>query len=299
MARVFTPALLDHAEGLFQSGLHLAAIARQLGVNPDNLSKALRARGFKIPRVKMPSANRKDLPGEEIAALYSAGMSELELSRRFECSRTSIRRYLLEQGCNIRGRSEAAFVSASRLSPEFRKQRAKPAQDALRGAKRSKNELIARAVYAEQVGIAHRIGEGEELFDQALSDRGIPFKRQTRVDIYNVDFSVGSVAVELKKGRTSVQNARAEARKGRVKKLIDHGFAVLYVCFESERALQAGLEYVIAALHETRRNPPAPGQYRVVRCHFQRHARFRNEAGQFAAEATPEKLTCSMHDVDL
>ena len=61
MRRVFTPEFLDDAQGALNDGATLTEVARARGCSADNLSKALRARGFVYVAPHRPAHNAKQV----------------------------------------------------------------------------------------------------------------------------------------------------------------------------------------------------------------------------------------------
>lgn len=292
--RKFTPELLDHAQRLFSDTRGLKEVAAMLAVNPDNLSKALRSRGFGSVRIKRAGANRQKLPSAKIAALYIAGMSELELSKQFGIARNAIRRRLLEQGCEIRGQSDANITSMARMTSEQRKQRAEAAHAAIRNTKRTHDELVKRAITKESQEFRAFIGPAEDSFANALAELGIEFTRQKRVDVYNLDFAIGNVAVELKAGAAHDLSNSSHNGKRRIKQITEAGYSIILVCFKTEAALMSSLKEIVAHIDFVSRNPTTPREYWVVGCAINRFARFRDERGQFAAVAVPEQFSTTI-----
>jgi hypothetical protein len=79
--------------------------------------------------------DRKTLPDSQICARYIAGESEIALAREYNVDRRTIRKRLLENGVEPRGRSAAMFMRMKRASPEERQRIALAANVALRGTK--------------------------------------------------------------------------------------------------------------------------------------------------------------------
>lgn len=296
MARIYTDSFVSNALKMFNGVRNITAVAAELGVNADNLSKAIRARGLAIPK-GINRTKRKELPDQDIVAKYALGMSELELSKEYGVARGTIRRVLTEGCVDIRDQSAASYVSAERLSPEFRKKRAEAAHAAIRGKKVSHDALIRRAVVG--AGIECRIGVGENEFAQLLQSAGIDFDRQTVSDKYNIDFTISGIAVELKSGRSAFGGHEIEKASGRIEKLTECGYRVMYVCLRDADALVAAFDQIVTEIDVLRGLPSFDGKYRVIGCRLQDYAIVRNERNQFTRVGAPVQLHTTVRDFDI
>lgn len=280
----------DAIKLIFEQRIGLGDTCKILGIRtPNALSKKICARGLTLPYIKK---NVKQLPDNEIVSLYESGLSELELSKKFNVGRPTIRKRLVDAGVEIRGQSQANIVSMARMTPEQRKDRAKKANDTIRGARQSKESCLKRSAYAERFPENAHIGFGEKEFKEILEERSIDFVWQKSCDVYSIDFAIGNIAVELKHGRTGT--SRADQQRNRIKNLRKFGFACFYIIFDTIDALIANIDKVISELEAFRRNPTPVGKYRVIRCTFNRFTRSRDEFGRFTAiETTPQPFTIS------
>src|SRR5690606_5751241 len=128
-------------------------------------------------------------------AEHLAGKSILALSKETGVSRVEINRRFKKLGLEWRNMSEAAILSASQHSPEFRKKRAEKAHAARRGSvdgfetkcKRAKGRTNDRIGMFELEIVEHLRKMG------AIADNQWPF------GIYNIDIAIHlpTVAVEV------------------------------------------------------------------------------------------------------
>lgn len=191
MARKFTDALLDHASELLATHT-VTETARQLGVNADRLSQLLRARGVQTRGVVYrPSPNARDYPRDRVAALHAEGWSVKRIAKEFNVCRATVRAQLLRDGIQPRDRSSAMFARMAVATDEQRKELTRAAHERNRGEHRSieTKQKLARSR-------TKRVGPGEQILAEALTERDIAFEPQAPIHIYNVDLLVGSVAVE-------------------------------------------------------------------------------------------------------
>jgi len=97
-----------------------------------------------------------------------------------------------------------------------------------------------------------------------LRDRGIDFTREKAVRNLNVDFAVGSIAVEIWSGNWHPKATDPE----RTRLLLDLGWHVLFVWtnrFGKHPMTDGAVDQLIAFQELARRDEAAPRQYRVVR----------------------------------
>jgi very-short-patch-repair endonuclease len=179
------------------------------------------------------------------------------------------------------------------MTLEQRKERAKAANNALRGGKQPIAGRIKRAIGLESTGYEQMIGFGEKEFSNLLTERGIKFVWQKAVHIYSLDFAIGNVAVELKAGNSGYW---PDVLRNRVKNLSELGWRILYVCFDSTESLLGNFEYIISNVDRLNREPAAPGKYWVIRSRIDRFTRFRNDQGQFSAIPSAPKLFASCRE---
>jgi very-short-patch-repair endonuclease len=109
------------------------------------------------------------------------------------------------------------------------------------------------------------VGPDEEKVFQALRQAGFKVDRQTPVDRYNLDLTVGDVAVEVHRHPHGPHLDRNGLHQ-RVDYLTDRGWRVLYAW--CPRGLnRVDLEQVVTLLKQLRFTPPTPGKYMVLRCY--------------------------------
>lgn len=285
MRRVFTPEFLDDAQGALNDGATLTEVARARGCSADNLSKALRARGFVYVAPHRPAHNAKQVDVREVADRFKQGESVLALARRFGVTRDGIVRRLARVGVDARGRGEAMRVRMAHTEPAERERLTQAAHDAVRGVPKSleHREHIADT---RARGLRVRIGYGEEMLADRLRALGRDVTRQAAFGPYNVDLLVdGRVAVEPHSSGSSP--LRTRKGRERVEYLLHRGLSVLWVAFSDPEGLDLCAEHIIADVDELRRDPPAAREYRMVWCGVERFTRVRNERGQLAAVPAP------------
>src|SRR5579862_1625091 len=299
MTRKFTPRFLDHAMQLIGAGADLKTAAATLCCHPDALSKALRARGERRTwgmgkRVQ----TRKDLPTQEIVESYLAGQSVKALAARYGVNRYAIYLRLSEQAVAIRNRSAAMFVRLQQLSDEQRCQLTRGANEAMRDCTPAQIErrLQCWARNAEARQQLRPIGPGELEFEKALKNAGKNPICQKAVGRYNVDFVVGSVAVELKYRGSGGFNTRN--RRERSKKIIEAGYKLVGVYFADLEALRSSFDQIIAWLDLVDSKPAVAGKHWVIRCGFTRRTIPRNKSHNGTGIFSPPELLITAREIN-
>ncbi|MEU8836576.1 DUF559 domain-containing protein [Streptomyces sp900116325] len=254
---------------LIQAGVTLrsAAEANRLAFecDPARLAQARAAQALGVAVLR-----RDDLPTQSIVEAYQGGTSPARLASLYGCSQPTIVRILREAGVAIRSQSVAGVIRAAAEDPEAKRLRLLKMAEATRGVPLAREtvELIAASKHRD---LSQNMGLDEEDVFRALSEAGFDVLRQTPVGRYNLDFSVGQVAIEVQAGRHSPRLDR-QKRHSRVDYLTDLGWRVLYLwCPDGLNA--ADLKEAVALVDRLRREPPTRGQYLVFRCEGNRPPR--------------------------
>jgi len=229
--------------------------------------------------------NRLEFDPKPIVEAYLGGESELAISKRVGLKRVVIRSRLVEAGVAIRGRSEAMFLRMSKTT--FKQRQELTAKSHVgRGlmSSDSKRLMLERTAAAR----CKRRGFNEAPFADALNLRGLPVDEQTPCGPYNIDITVGTVAVEL---FTLPHERFAKARfPERFKFLADRGYTLLAFCFHHRdpQSFLTQLDEMVRIVDETYRLPSPSRKHRMIRCGVNRFTRFQNDLGQFAVKSASE-----------
>ena len=283
----FTKDLIDSAISLNQSGKNLGEIAASFGVDPDRLSKLMRANGHAMIRHYRPSTNAKQFDKDALIADYLSGKSVLQLHKEYGIERNTVSDTLLRAGIQLRNGSEANFIRMSRMTEAERRDITKSANISVRGKKQA-SDLRTKITKGREIAKTH-MGLGEELLTDLLTHSGFNCVQQSAFQRYNIDILVNdSVAVELTTNSAgSVFTTSRTVEK--IKDLTNAGINVLFISFNIEQSLVKCLDDIISDINFLQSNPSSIGQYRVVRCALQNSSIIRNDKGQFAAIPSPIK----------
>ena len=296
MSRKIDSAVIDYACDAVRRGVLLKTLAQELHVSTDALSRHIRQRGVEIPKTgKKPF--KYSLPKKEIVAMYQAGASEKAIAEKFGCSRTIIRPILVHAGIPLRSKSEASKLRYRNTTKEYRQALTAAAHEAVKGSI-TRKQALARAISREQSGNESHLGDGEAEIAQRLDELGIVYVRQKAVDIYNVDFAVGSVAVEVTCGTVKYRGGNTKENK-RIKKLLECGYNPVCIEFRQKEAILRCLDDVVSHIQEARRCPPFGREYWVIRCQRKDSTVIRNDLGQFSSIPTPVQFFCKRNAVQL
>jgi len=229
--------------------------------------------------------NKIELDAHLIQELYTSGMSENSISHKFDVSRFVIRRILLELGIEPRSRSEAEKIKWSRMTSAQRIRQTSKAHDTVRGKPRKEGEMISRAI-TRQKTLSKVVASEIELLEVFRRNRikAIP---QAAIGRYNVDFLVGSIAVELYIHSNLPHHRDGQAEK--IVNLIDSGLSVVYLSSRRWPPHPASIKKLISTLKILRKNPPTLRQYWMIRSQAQGSG-FRVEVYDRAGVLTGERL---------
>lgn len=203
---------------------------------------------------------------DDVIRRYQAGESEKAIAKSLGIGRPTVRRFLLRQGVQPRGRSESMFVRMARTPADERRALARAANRAARGRVVAESSMIKRAATREQrqsgVHASHRKFAGTLTVGcQRLA------VCEKAVGPYNVDIAVGNVAVEIYGGGWHGYGRHRARSAERFRYLLDRGWRVVIV-WTDQRYYPLGrgaAEYVIALADRLRRDPATPGEYWVIR----------------------------------
>jgi very-short-patch-repair endonuclease len=194
--------------------------------------------------------------------LYQSGMTQKEIGEHFGVRQATVSRWLLKRGAGITAR-EARLRYNARRTPEQRSAQSAAAHAAVRGMKRTVDDRTRRAAGVERVGKMNR--PERALFDWLLA-AGLCPTPQKAVGVYNLDFAVESVAVELFGGGWHAYGQHVARLEERTRYLFDQGWH-LYIIWAHHAAhvlLPEVANDLVGFVEEMRGNPATRRQYRVV-----------------------------------
>lgn len=205
---------------------------------------------------------RTDINTDDIIRRYASSESIKAIAKSVNVSRHVIYRVLRENHITPRNRSEAMYVRMANTPPPERQRLVEKAHKARRGMKETHDVLIRKAKTREKT--LQFVGKGERFMLDGLISRGLDAKLQRAVDRFNIDVSVGNIAVEIlcayyKNPFTRVGDAK------KVKYLCEAGWLVIYVMVGKIGDITEGhIDYVASLINRFSDDPSLSGQYRVI-----------------------------------
>lgn len=241
---------------LLEKGFTTREIAEKLGVSMQHIHNAKMVFGLKTNREK----GRKKFTNvteafkethrelfERFLALHNEGKTYTQIAKICGCSMSQVGKLFTVYGYSF----DSSYKTRA-------------CHDAIRGSKRTLNDLEKRAKGKELK--PPKMSRWEELFSRILTDKGIPFVYSKAVGKYNLDFAIGSVAVELYGGAFHATGRAAARLQDRMEFLINNGWNVYIIwCLSNESTIFPGcLDDLVAFMEFTSGNKSAVGQYRVI-----------------------------------
>lgn len=211
-------------------------------------------------------AKRTDIDVDNLIELYNSGESVKQLAHLFGIARSVVCLRLRSHGIMPRGRSESMYLRMARTAPEERARLSDAAHAAVRGHRRTEEELCKRAVTRQQSGkfatpIEIRLAE-------MLEDRGLRTVKQMAVGSYNIDVAITEppIAVEIFGGNWHAGGRHAERYRKRCDYLLDHGWVPVIIWVVRDYPLQEGAaDYLVALVEAVRFDKTAFQQEQVIR----------------------------------
>ena len=191
-------------------------------------------------------------------------MSSREIAALFGATDATVRKWARDAGI-ARSASEAHVLRAAKMTAAERLAQSAAAHDAVRGRHVPAEELEARAVTRERLGL--HVGTEERRLARLLRKRGVATRAQQAEGPVNIDLATGSVAVEVFGGGFHGAGRHLARHPRRCRYLLDRGWSVVVIWIDKRRefALTGAADYVVALLDEFRRSPALVRQYRVIR----------------------------------
>lgn len=255
----------DNAITRYVNGDTLQVIADYYGCSSSFVHRLFKANGVNMRKGGWEFIDRRfGVTPDDLLEMYNSGMWKNEIAAKTGISEGAVGKYLAKLGVPIaENRSAAMSKRLERMTAEQRLELTAAAHEAVRGMKRSEENLIKGALGRER---AARLGsEAERQLYGLLVDRGAKPVIQKAVWKYNVDFAIGSVAVEVT-GRGKKPFSHAYLRE-RTKYLTNCGLVLVYLWASSVIPVQSGAaDYIVSLSERASCDPSLSSQYRVIRC---------------------------------
>jgi hypothetical protein len=244
----------------YKSGESVNSIAKSLDVCGRTISDWFHESGFRCSQFTMK--DRFDIPA--IHAEHVGGKSILQISRETGVSRITLNRWFDAEKLKYRGRSEACYNRAEKMTPQERQALASEANEARRGQIDTDDVKRKRA----SVMTDNRIGLYEREIMQNLRDRGVGCDIQWPFDIYNIDVFLHSSRVAMEVYSHHPSKARMAELHKRAKHMLYAGInmIVVQVTYPSKIFDLGVVCDKIIAFHDLcGSGEPVTGKYGVIR----------------------------------
>lgn len=203
----------------FAKRLPARAIAQRFGVGNTTVFRWFERYGIKLRPKGLPNDLRPT--SEELRRLYiEEKLASGDLARRFNCTQTTICKWLSQDGIEKRSPSEAKKLDMARWSYE----------DRIRITKNSRNTTAFKTVTHERrckMAIAKqkkpRLSIYESSLFTALLEMGIRTIPQYAIDKYNIDLAIPEIklAIEVDGGNWHSTATRKQAQDASKKEYLD------------------------------------------------------------------------------
>ena len=210
-----------------------------------------------------PTMKRIPLDLDDLVRRYRSGTSEKALAEHLQTSRPVIRRRLLEAGISPRNRSAAELMKWSQMSAHKRNAQVAAAHEATRGRPIKLSAKLKGAATRERLCLG--TAPMEFKVADALRARGLETVPQQAIGPYNCDLGAFPVAVEIFCGNWHWHGRHMRRSPERIRYILNAGWHLLMIRFAPrERFTDTAADYVVAYVQESRCNPAAVREYRVI-----------------------------------
>lgn len=260
MPTILKQADIDNIIKLYTIDLFsVKKVANIIGIGQKRTSDIIKSNGITIRNWNALIISEDRI--KEIISLYKYGIGASGIGYKFNISASAINRVLRKNNIHIRTASEQETIKWSLKTPEQRAHQVSACHKSTIGRHVSFNEKIKRAKGKE--GKINRHSTYESTVRDILIDNGINFTIGKAVSIYNIDFVVGNIAVEVFGGHWSYSDkGRVNRYIKRTKELAELGYHCIFIMCNQQRPIDA--DNLIRNINFFRRLPASPCQYRMV-----------------------------------
>jgi predicted transcriptional regulator len=242
-----------------------AQIAEHLGIGQTTVSRLRKKYG--IERIYSSERAFTQNQIDKIIEVYQSGIGVAGIKDHvdFKVSISNIFTILRQNSIHIRNPSEQQQARMDRCDFYQRQALVKKANQAARGSKKSESSLT-KASFTRQ--IRQNISKNRKFeltVIRHLNDAGIYGTRDKAAYIYNIDFAIGNIAVEVFGGGWSTSPSRIDKYIKKTKELGKCYHFIFVIIPRIERFNADARSNLITCIKEFSSLPPAsPCEYRVV-----------------------------------
>lgn len=227
------------------------------------ISKGYVLKVLKRNNVFMRSIRKEDSTKKIIDA-YQSGLSENQTAKKFNVSRSVVRRVLTENKIHIRSQSEAEKLKWSKMTDEQRKHQVKAAHETVKTLDEAywiKNKINA----AKTKEVTHsKVGVFEYEFTKVFNANGFTCQGQFAINVYNIDiFIAPDTVVEIHVSTANPHTHKMYVK--RIKYLLECGYNVIYIKITKDAFIDIVANKVMRIIEVARINKAFSGKYWMIR----------------------------------
>lgn len=262
MAVHFSRSDIDNIIEQYTSGVSMNKIGKLFGVGDKPIKRVLTNSG-----VIINDSSIKRFTTTELGAIYAAydsgiGANGIPEHLGIECSCSPIIRVLKAKYGKLRDRSKQQQARMDKSTPEQKASLVKAANNAARGRVATRDEKVKRANTKEGKIRSDSVYEAAVL--SVLSDNFDNVIPAKAIDIYNADFAIGNVTVEVFGGGWSYSDkTRVDRYVSRTKEIAKAGFSVVFIIL-TNRSHIGNFNKLIERINDLSINPASASEYRVI-----------------------------------
>lgn len=247
----------------YMAGESFTALAPTAGVKKGDTIKAIFIK-HGLPLRKVAAPNRHAINADQLLQMVNEPLSVNVIAKRLGVDRGVITRRLKELNITPRNRSEAMFLRMQQTTPQERQLLTRKANIAIRGKKRTFEDLCKRAVGKQNIKYASAL---ELKIIQHLAHFRVETIPQKAIGPYNVDIALADnpIAVEVFGGNWHASGRAASRFRKRFDYLINAGWLPIIIWVTNSYPLSTrAAQKIISIMEESRHNQSMWGHEHVI-----------------------------------
>lgn len=194
-------------------------------------------------------------------ALYNYGIGLRGVAERLDIGVRNLTTELRNQGVKIRTQSEQEFVKWSLMSKEQRINQVEACHKATLGVTPSEATLNKMAKSRQKNLNINMSAYEDEILKKLPFDNII---RQKAIGRYNIDFTIGNIAVEINGGNFHRFGEHALRHRERSKKIFDSGYGIVFIYIYKETCISSVSNQLISLINAIGTDKASIGKYWVI-----------------------------------
>lgn len=240
----------------------MKTIGQSFGCGEKPILRILKANGITNFNSKKIEFTADEL--KSIYAAYESGIGANGIPKHvgLKCTAQPVIRVLKSKYGTLRDRSEQQQARMNRSTPEQIAALTANANKAAKGRKATFEERVKRAVTQE--GKINSLSGYEADIFSVLSERFYKVTPGKQIEIYNADFAIGNVTVEVFGGGWAISDRKRINRYiERTKQIAKSGFHTIFIMLDN-KSLIFDARKLISAVDIASLYPASPSKYWVI-----------------------------------